>query len=125
MEAPRAVSEALGESWRPPGRSGGRPGGVSRARGAVLKPCERRLVSSQGCHGAVSGPLEAVLEPSGALPRPLWTHPDSSGQRLANLLNSIVFSIVFFGSEGIMELLEASSELLNSLRGILDAISAL
>ena len=65
--------------------------------------------------------------------------PDSSWQHLADLLIFIVFSMTFMGFsmlffdlsspsggvEGILELLEATEELLYPLRGILGAMIAL
>ena len=91
------------------------------ALGAVLKAYKRRLGRSLGRLGAVLAPLEAMLEPFGELPRPFWTRPDSSWQHVADLLHFVFFyefhrfSMFFIdlaaprnGSEGILELLEAT-----------------
>ena len=68
-----------------------------------------------------------MLEPSRDLPRPFWTHPDSSWQGVAEFMNFIIVFSMFFidfsgprgGLEGILELLEATWELLNPLTGTL------
>ena len=80
-----------------------------------------------------------MLEPSRDLPKLFWTHPDSSWQGVAELMNFIAFSMLFIvfaiifidlsvprgGLVGILELLEATWELLNPLSGILGAMMAL
>ena len=96
LEAPRAVLEAFGGSWGPSGRSGDRLGGVLGARGAALEAYKSRLGRFPGRHGAVLGALRSMLEPYGELPRRFWTRPDGSGQRLADLLISIVFCLRMF-----------------------------
>ena len=95
MEAPRGVLDAFGESWGPSGCSGDRLGSVLGARGAALEAYKSHLGRFPGRHGAVLGALSAMLEPYGELPRPFWTCPDGSGQRLADLLIFVVFSMVF------------------------------
>ena len=64
------------------------PGGILGAREVAYKS---RLGRFTGRHGAVLGALRATLEPYGELPRPFWTRPDGSGQRLADVLHFIFF----------------------------------
>ena len=61
------------------------------AREAALEAYKSRLGRFPGRHGAVLGALRSMLEPYGEIPRPFWTRPDSSRQRLADLLKFIVF----------------------------------
>ena len=70
-------------------------GGVLGARGAALEAYRSRLGRFPGRHRAVLGALGAMLEPSGELPRPLWTRPDGSWQHVADLLIFFVFSMNF------------------------------
>ena len=60
-----------------------------------------------------------MLEPSGDLHKPFGTNPDSSGQRLAEVMDFLVFGLFVLMmfvdssaprnvSQGILELLEAS-----------------
>ena len=76
--------------------------------------------------------IGAILEASWALLQPSGRCLGRSGQRSADMLNFMVFSMFFFdlsgprgGLEGILELLEATEELSYALRGILDALIAL
>ena len=70
LEAPGAVLEALGD----PGRHLGRPGGpflrCLGGPGAPVEASKKRLGGPLGRLGAVSGALEAMLEPSGSRKAP-------------------------------------------------------